>query len=135
MDGIMHGAIHQVAEYKTREESKSILSHQQKHQCKNNRGNDETWNRRHEEACFISGVMMVVAMHHVNKSSCLFAFCNHMKGPAVHDIFKKSPEKHACQKQTCDSQGIEFKTSSCIVTKTNDHRQINPPNYQWMGFG
>src|SRR5687768_3373667 len=79
--------------------------------------------------------MVVVAMHYIYELLSSFAFGNHMECPAVHDVFKKCPEKHTCNKQNRDSQYTEFKIGCRVIAKSNHYRQVDPPDHQRMGLG
>ena len=135
MNGIMHGAIQQVTQYKAGEEHKSMLPHNHEHDGKKAGRYDEAWDRRDEEAFLIPGIMVVVAMHDIYNAARPFAFSDHMKNPAVHDVFKKSPEKHAGQEKKGGLATTETKSCHGKIGEADEHGQVHAPDHQGMGLG
>src|SRR5258707_819214 len=54
VDGIVHAAIEQVAQYKPRKEHKDVGSHRKPHQKEQRRGNDQAGDRGHEQSLFVA---------------------------------------------------------------------------------
>ena len=94
MDGIMHGAIHKITKDESREEHECLLADNQEHESKNDRGDDQARYGWHEQALFISWIMMMIAMQCINEFPGSFTSCHHMKKKPVRYVFKKRPEKH-----------------------------------------
>ena len=67
MNSIVHSAIHEITEKKSREEHKSILATDQKHDTENDRCKNKTWHWRHKETLFIAGIMMMIAMKDIGE--------------------------------------------------------------------
>ena len=135
MDGIMHGSIDQVAQYETRKESEGILPKYQVFQPKNSRGQDDAGHRRHEQPVPVTGVMMVIAMHDINKFLGFIAIGHPVKGVPVRQVFKKGPEEHACKEQQGDLAATESAVGKSINRQTNDKWKINAPDHQWISLG
>lgn len=100
---IVHSAIHQVSQYKTREKHECILSHDQIKQAKDGRRNYNTWNRGHEQPLFVSRVMMMIPVKCVNELLSPFAFSHPMKKETMGQIFKKGPKEHTTYKREADT--------------------------------
>ena len=94
MYGIVHSAIHQVAQDKAREKHKCILPHEQVHQPKNYRSKDNAWYRGHKQSLPVSGVMVVITMQGIDEFFCPVTISNHVKKKPVSYVFKETPEKH-----------------------------------------
>ena len=135
MNGIVHGPIHKITQYKTREKYKSIFFHGQVHDPENSRGNDDAGNWGHEKTFFVTGEMMMIAMHHIDELLGPVTFRNGVKSKAMHQIFEKGPEKATRQKGE-ENRGItEFQLKMTQIDEIDDHGHIHPPNHQWVGFG
>jgi hypothetical protein len=52
----------------------------------------------------------------------------------MHQVFEESPEKPASSKSEKYGDIAEIKLEMTQVNKINDHWQVDPPDYQWMGF-
>lgn len=135
MDGIMHGAIHEVAQDKTGEEHKCILPHDKIRQPENSRSDNNAWYRRHEKPLLIAGIMMVITMQSVNKLLRTGAFTYPVEKKAMGKIFKQCPEKHASKKCQHHAEQRKAKSSIAVIQHKADHRKIHAPDHQWVGLG
>lgn len=135
MNGIVHGAIHQVAQDKTRKEHKCLLAYNEICQSENGRSNNKAWHRGHKKPLFVTRIMVVITMQCVNKFLRAWAFTHPMKKKPVSKIFKQCPEKHATDK--CQYHANQRKAKCCIavIQHKADHRKIHAPDYQWVGLG
>ena len=103
MDRIVHSTIHKVTKKKTREEHKSILAHNKKHDAENCRRKNKTWYGRHKEPLPITGVMMMIAVKYVRKLLHPRIFTYQMKKKPVCYVFEKRPEQHTANKRENNS--------------------------------
>ena len=135
MNGIMHRTIHEIAQYESGEENKSIFFHRQIHETENGRGNDNAGYRWHKKTLFVPGEVMVVPVHNIDKFLRPFTVCNSVKSKPVHQVFKEGPEESARCKSEKYRCIAEFQPEMSEVNEINNHRQVHAPDDQRMGFG
>jgi hypothetical protein len=92
---IVHASIQKVPEDESGKKRKSISAHKKEHNRKNNGRNDKARHRRHKQPLLISREFMVVSVEHIADSLNSRIVTRPMKNEAVHDVFKKSPEKYS----------------------------------------
>jgi hypothetical protein len=135
MNGIMHGAIHQIPQYKSGEKNEGIFFHCQVHDTEYGRRNDNTGNRRHEKTFFIPGKMMMISVQYIDKFLSFFTFCYCVKRKPVHQILEEGPEKTTSQKVEKNLYVVEIQPKMTQIYKIYNDRHIHPPNHQRVGFG
>src|SRR5260221_5180881 len=79
--------------------------------------------------------MMVITMHDIYKFLRPFAISYPMKCKAVHQVFKKSPEKHTSKKSQGHPDNCKIKPFMAQIQKINHYRHVQSPDYQRMRFG
>ena len=77
---------------------------------------------------------MVIPVHYIDELLCCFAFSYCVKSKAVHKIFEESPEETTSGKSEKYAGIAKIQLEMTEVDEINDNRQVDPPDYQWMGF-
>ena len=135
MNGIMHAAIHKVAQHKAGEKHKCGFGYHQVLKTEYSRCEDNTWYRRHKKAFPVARILMVIAMHDVYKLTRLCAVCHPVKSEAMHEVFKKGPENHPDDKNENYIDHGEAQNGSAAIKHITDNREVDPPDYKRVSFG
>ena len=135
VNGIMHAAIHEVTENKPGEEHECVGPHDEIHQSKNGRGNDDTRNRRHEQTLTVSWIMMMITMKNVRKIFNPWIIAYPMKNETMCDVFKKTPEKYSTNKCENDFCGGITNIVTTVIKHVCNDGKINSPDDKRMCFG
>ena len=78
---------------------------------------------------------MVISMHHIYEFLRFFTVCNGVKSEAMHQVFKKSPEKTSPEKSEKDRGVGEFQLEMSEINKIKNNWQIYTPDHQRMSLG
>ena len=135
MNGIMHAAIHQVAQHKPGPESKYIVTHEQVHDAKDGRGDDQAGYRGHKQTLLITGEMVVIAMHDIDELLCSGTLTHPMKGKPVHQVFEEAPEEATRDKGQRDPHHGIPQARSAVIQEIADDGHIDPPDHQGVRLG
>ena len=135
MDRIMHGAIHQVAQQKAREEHESIAAHDQVHQPENGRRNDQARHGWHEQSLPVAGIVMVVAVQGIHELGGTRRFGHPVKNIPVGDVFEECPEEHPRKEHEQDPAGAEIIFCGRGINDKTEDRDIHAPDHQRVGLG
>jgi len=111
------------------------MAHNKVKDRKNQRSNDQAWNRGHEKPFPVSGKMMVIAMHDVNELFGSFTVSHPMEGKPVHQILKKGPKEHPTQKNKGNGSDPIIQGSIAKIKEIDNNRQVYAPDHQGMRFG
>ena len=98
MNGIMHGAIGNITQHKTRKKCQSIPAHNQVKEAEKQRRCNDTWNRRHKQTLPVTRILMMHPMHGVSDPFYPGIFRGHMKYKTMQNIFQERPDKDTSYK-------------------------------------
>ncbi len=135
MDGVMHGSVEQVAQNESRKKGKRIAPHQPVHDGENNGGDEDAGHRWHKQAVAVARVVMVVAVHDVNKLLRPRAFGHPVKRKTVHEVFEKRPEKNAAQSYQQNGACSKLQRRCGVQRHTDNEGKVHAPDNKGMAFG
>lgn len=115
MNGIMHGAIHEIPQEEAGEKDKSICPEDQIKNRKYHGSEDQAGHRRHEQAFPVPRIFVVVAMHDINDPLDTRVFADEVESKTMHQVFEESPEKHSTYKGENDVQGGKAQLCGTVI--------------------
>lgn len=102
MHAEVHHGVEQIAAHKSSSENKSNISDQQVEDSQKQTGNHRARKRWHKETMCITGILMVVAVHHVVESHEILIVRNEMKYVTVQQVLSEGPAKETDEVQPND---------------------------------
>src|SRR5450432_2874155 len=78
--------------------------------------------------------MMMISMHDIDELLSRFTFSDSVKRKSMHQVFEESPKETTRGKREKYSGETEIQLEITQVYEVNDHRQVDPPDDQWMCF-
>lgn len=124
VNGVMHAAINQISQNKTWKETKGSRPDEKAHQYENHGRQDQAGNGGHEQTLFVPGILMMVAVHHINNPFGAPAFRDVMKNKTMHQVFKKRPEKDTGKKYERDVRCGILQGMISIIGHQDESRHI-----------
>lgn len=134
VNGIVHAAIHEIAEQKARKKGQHIPAHDQVLQAEEKRSHNNAGHRRHKQPLPVSRIFVMDTMQLIDHRAQPRALGYKMENKAVQHIFHQAPDKHAEHKEQDHAACAEVFVYMTVIKKKGDNGEIKAVNNNRVRF-